>query len=343
LWPLLVEARSALSALDGIGKALPNPELLLRPLQYREAQRSSSLEGTVTDPRQQVLFEIEPQYPKSAADPRNALREVFNYGLALRLRRTTHASLPLSLRLIRELHRTLLDGVRGSDQRPGEFRRTQNQIGRPPRYVPPPPNELGPTLSAMERFLHHKTGYDPLVKAYLVHYQLEAIHPFGDGNGRVGRLLLTILIAEWCEMSGEWLYMSPFFEANRDAYIDHLFRVSADGDWRGWIEFCLRGTIEQARDTEDRCGRLLELNRSMRSRIEQIKASFRLSQIIDHLFASPVIKVSHIAKRLGVSYNTARADLEKLASARILNELPGAYPKSYYSTEILDITFEDSN
>ncbi len=164
LWKLLLEARTGLSRLDGTGKHLPNPEILLRPLQDREAQLSSQLEGTITDPQQQALFEADPRYPVSDTDPVNAYREVFNYRRALRLRLDGANDLPLSLRLIRELHAVLMDGVRGAGQRPGEFRAIQNQIGRPARFVPPPPEHLNETLDAFEKYLHADDGFDPLVR-----------------------------------------------------------------------------------------------------------------------------------------------------------------------------------
>lgn len=340
-WPLLLEARTALAALDGTGRHLPNPELVLRPLQNREAQRSSSLEGTVTDPRRQALFQLDPKLPDSSGDPDNALREVFNYGQALRFARDDRERLPLSLRLIRTLHRVLLDGVRGSDRKPGEFRTTHNQIGRPARFVPPPPQYLPDLLDNLERYLHAERQLDPLVDAFVVHYQFEAIHPFMDGNGRVGRLLLSILIAEWCGLANQWLYMSAFYDRNKDEYIDRLFRVSSCGDWEGWIEFCLRGVVEQARDTEQRCDRLLALNRDFHERLRHGRGSVRLSAIVDGLFVSPVAIVTRVAQAHNVTYPTARSDLAKLERLGILRRVEGVERISYYCPEILDITYAD--
>jgi Fic family protein len=211
LWPLLAEAKSCLARVDGVGKHLPDPQIVLRPLQNREAQKSSSLEGTITEPEQQVLFQIEPQQPQSAADPANAYKEVYNYAQTLRSRLQEWADLPLSLRLIRHFHRGLAQGVPRFEGEPGEFRRTQNQIGRPPRYVPPPPELIPECLDAFEKYLHSTKGYDPLVEAFITHYQFEAIHPFRDGNGRVGRLLLAVTIMEWCGLSNQWLYMRRVF------------------------------------------------------------------------------------------------------------------------------------
>jgi len=337
LWPLLLEARICLSRLDGTGKHLPNPELLLRPMANREAQLSSQLEGTITDPQQQVLFQIDPGYPISVGDPKNALREVFNYQRALRLRLDDGNQLPLSLRLIRDLHRTLLDGVRGSDQRPGEFRQIQNQIGRPARYVPPPPAEVPGALDALEKYLHASDRFDPLVRAFLVHYQFEAIHPFQDGNGRVGRLLLSLAIAEWCQLSSQWLYMSPYFEARRDEYMNLLLAVSTEGAWEPWIGFCLNGVIAQSRDTEIRCDRLLALQQDFHQRLRG--GSLRLAQMVDRLFAAPVISVPQYQRMFEITHPTARSDLRKLEAAGVIAQLPGYDPITYYCAPIYDITF----
>ncbi|MEZ4601429.1 MAG: Fic family protein [Syntrophotaleaceae bacterium] len=341
LWPLLVEARTALASLDGVGKHLPNPQLLLRPLQNREALRSSSLEGTYSTPEQQLLFQIDPQYPKSEADPVNAQREIFNYGKALRLRFEAHDDLPLSQRLIRELHKILLDGVRGSDSEPGEFRRVQVQIGRPPRFVPPPHHFLKDLLDDFEKYLHSEKQYDPLVESFISHYQFETIHPFRDGNGRVGRLLLSLTIAEWCNLSSQWLYMSSYYDSNKDEYIDRLFNVSSKGDWKGWIEFCLKGVVETAKDTEGRCDKLLKLGHSYKERINEVGGSYRLQMILDDLFISPVVTIPWIAKKHDVTYPTAKSDVDKLLSAGILIEFSDAPQKTFYSPEIVQITYQE--
>jgi Fic family protein len=340
LWPLLVDARKSLASLDGTGKHLPNPEILLQPLQKREAQLSSQLEGTITDPTQQVLFQADPRYPTSKYDPVNAFREVYNYSRALRLRLDGQYDLPLSLRLIRQLHETLMNGVRGSDQRPGEFRTIQNQIGMPARFVPPPPEYLTKTLDDFEKYLHAEFTYDPLVKAFLVHYQFETIHPFRDGNGRVGRLLLALTIAEWCELSNQWLYMSAFFERRKKDYMDLLLSVSTQGAWDYWIRFCLEGVIEQSMDAEKRCEKLLKLHKDFHSRIKG--GSVRLPKLVDLLFSSPVITVNQCKAAFDVTYPTARSDLKKLEGLGIVQQLSGDLPQiTYYSSQIYQITYHE--
>jgi Fic family protein len=340
LWPLLLEARRSLSSLDGTGKHLPNPEILLQPLQTREAQLSSQLEGTFTDPQKQILFQADPSYPTSANDPNNAFREVFNYRRALRLRLDRANTLPLSLRLIRELHTKLMHGVRGSDQQPGEFRTIQNQINYPARFVPPPPQNLAQTLDDFEKYLHStECEYDPLVKAFLTHYQFETIHPFRDGNGRVGRLLLSWVIAEWCGLSNQWLYMSAFFEKRKKEYMDLMLNVSTQGGWEPWIRFCLEGVVSQSVDAEKRCDKLLGLHKDFHKRLKA--GSVRLSKLVDQLFSSPVISVNQYKRLFGVSYPTARLDLKKLEATGIVEPLETMTEITYYCPPIYVITFEE--
>jgi Fic family protein len=339
LWKYLIEARKCLASLDGTGKHLPNPEIILHPLQGREAQLSSQLEGTITDPQQQVLFQADPRYPTSARDPNNPYREVFNYRTALRLRLDGRNDLPLSLRLIRQLHSILMDGVRGAEQRPGEFRKIQNQIGMPARFVPPPPEYLDETLDAFEKYLRSEDSFDPLVKSFLAHYQFETIHPFRDGNGRVGRLLLSLTAAEWCGLSSQWLYMSAFFEKHKREYMDLLFNISTQGAWEPWIRFCLEGVVAQSIDTEKRCDKLLHLHRDFHDRIKG--GSVRLSKLVDNLFESPLITVNQYKTMFAVTYPTARSDLKKLAALGIITGLESMERITYYCAPIYVVTFED--
>jgi Fic family protein len=339
LWKVLIEARKSLSSLDGTGKHLPNPEILLQPLQSREAQLSSQLEGTITDPQQQVLFEADPRYPTAANDPNNGFREVHNYRRALRLRLDGKNNLPLSLRLITDLHAVLMDGVRGADQRPGEFRKIQNQIGRPARFVPPPPENLDVLLQSFEQYLHSTDDFDPLVRAFLAHYQFETIHPFRDGNGRVGRLLLSLMTQEWCRLSSQWLYMSAFFEKRRKEYMDLMLAVSTQGAWENWIRFCLEGVVSQAEDAEKRCDKLLSLHRDFHERLKG--GSVRLSRLVDGLFSRPVITVNQYKSHFDVTYPTARSDLSKLESMGVVQPLEGMALITYYCPLIYRVTFAD--
>ena len=340
VWPLLVQARVALAELNGVGRHLPNPDLLLRPLQNREAQKSSSLEGTYTEPEEQMLFEIDPEDPEDADDPRNARREVSNYARALRLRREDD-DFPISRRLITRLHEELMRGVRGSDRSPGEFRRLQNQIGRPARFVPPPAPSIDELISDLVKYMHSDAEVDPLVRSFIAHYQFEAIHPFMDGNGRVGRLLLAVSIEEWCDLSAPWLYMSDYFDRNKDEYVDRLFEVSASGDWIGWVRFCLNGVVVQAEDTRRRCDDLVELNREFHEIVTGLGANARLGPLVDNLFLSPVVRVTDARDRFGVTYPTARRDLQLLEDSGILSPLPDAAQITYFCRPIVRAIYSD--
>lgn len=339
LWPLLVEARTALATLDGIGRTLPNPDLLLQPLQQREALTSSSLEGTHASPQELLLFELEPKVPQSGDDKVNAWLEVANYRVALQEGYKALDGAEFSLGLIRQLHLWLLHGVRGEDKSPGTFRDIQVHIGSDRRYVPTPPVHLAQALEAFERAIRAvPPGFDPLVYAYLVHYQFEAIHPFKDGNGRVGRLLLALMTWKLCGLSKPWLYMSPFFERYKDEYINRMFNISADGSWHDWVEFCLRGTIETAKDASQRCDELRNLRHEFGERIAD--GNGRVHQIVEGLFFKPLVTIPTTAQRLGVSYPTAKNDIEFLIEKGVLVQVEGTKnPVSYFSPEIFRIAY----
>jgi Fic family protein len=339
---LLVQAREELARLDGVGRYMPNYNLLLRPLQRREALRSSSLEGTYATPQQLLLFEIDPREPKSTNDPVNSWQEVWNYNRALESALQLLEVRPLSLNSIRDIHRTLLSGVRGSQRDPGNFRRSQVHIGSDRRFVPPPPNEVMPCLDKLEKFIHQEKDIDPLIACFMVHYQFETIHPFLDGNGRVGRLVLSLMIYDLLKLSKPWLYLSSFFDKYKDEYINLLFQVSTTGNWQDWIAFCLRGTIEQSKDALNRFDRLLTLRSKYMELLDRTGGSVRLNRLIDYLFESPAISVSQVAEICDVQYNTARADINRLINANILVESDiTARPKIYFAPDILEIAYGD--
>jgi len=341
IWKLLAEATAALGSLNGAGKYLPNPRLLLSPLQRREALISSRLEGTYTDPEQQLLFDFDIFKKDQDEQTIENLKEVSNYRKALNYYFESKDKLPISKRLIRSLHKILLDSVRGGTREPGSFRKVQVMIGRPARFIPPPPHLYNQLLNNLEEFIHTKKDIHPLIEAFLVHYQFEAIHPFRDGNGRVGRIMLAIMIAEGCNLSHSWLYMSPYFDANRDEYIDRLFRVSADGQWEEWIEFCLRGVVQQAKDAEERFVRLMGLSKEFKERINRVGGSHRLYNIVDDLFIAPVIQTASHARQHDIAYNTAKQDIHRLIQVGILSKSESmTRPVTYVSDEILRIIFE---
>jgi len=342
MWPLLAEAKEKLALLNGIGRTLPNPELLLRPLRSREALRSSSLEGTYASPEELLLFEKHPRTPKSDTDPANAWLEVLNYSQSL----TTGMSLlndeefPFSLPFIRRLHNILLHGVRGKDKDPGNFRRIQVHVGSDRRYMPPPVTSLPDCLDKFEKRLHQPDpSYDPLVRCYFLHYQFEAIHPFRDGNGRVGRVFLALMTYKWCHLSMPWLYMSAFFEKYKDEYIDKLFKVSSEGNWADWIKFCLRGTIEQANDAIRRCEEL----RALKDKFNEIATPLgtRMHLIIEQLFNDPMLTITEIRDNFSVSYPSAQQDIKRLIEVNILEELGSSRPKTFFSPDIFRIAYKE--
>lgn len=339
MWPLLAEAKQQLGILEGVGRNLPNPTILLRPLEDQEAIRSSRLEGTYATPKELLLFEMEPRESRSKDDPANDWREVFNYRTALHA--GANSNLPLSLRLVRDLHRQLLMGVRGKDRAPGEFRQTQVYIGYTKRFIPPPPFRLSACLDSLEKYIHHTAAkFDPIVNCFLVHYQFETIHPFVDGNGRVGRLLLALMLQYLCGLTKPWLYMSAYFDEHKEDYIKYLFNVSAAGNWADWIEFCLVGTVSQAKDAISRCDRLLKIKADFLDKMKTIDGSVRLSQIVESMFDSPFVRVADLARKLSVTYPTAKADVERLVQANILSELPNVTPKTFYAPAVFEVAYE---
>jgi Fic family protein len=339
LWPLLASAKEELARLDGIGRTLPHPELLLRPLQSREAIRSSSLEGTYASAEELLLFELGPEERVGTPDRISDWIEVANYASAVRRGTELLATLPLSLRLIREMHEVLLTGVRGRDRAPGEFRRTQVHIGSDRRYVPPPPNELMPCLDDFEKFLNEADDIDPLIRIFLAHYQFEAIHPFIDGNGRVGRALLSLCAYKWCGLSHPWLYVSPYFDRHKDEYIDSLFTVSVEGAWDRWLALCLRATIDVCRDAIQRCDRLRRLRQEYHAKAD--RTSGRMHALVEGLFSNPMVRVTETARRLNVTYPTAKSDIGKLVEQGILVELDRVYPKAFYAPAIFNAAYAE--
>lgn len=340
LWPLLAEAREALGMLNGIGQTLPSPELLLRPLQTREAITSSKIEGTYVTPQQLLLYELDPIEPLDADEKAADWREVLNYSKALQLGCELLQHQPMATRLILAMHATLMSGVRGEDKSPGAYRRVQVQIGATGKYVPPPQGEISRLMGNLETFINGESEIDPLVRCYLVHYQFEAIHPFMDGNGRVGRALLSLMIYQLMKHSSPWLYMSAFFERYKEEYSDNLMRVSTHGDWERWLEFCLTGTLAQSRDAVVRC----HLFRSLRDTyLSKISAPTpRSHKIVDGLFESPVVTIPSLKGKYNITYHTAKKDVQYLVDVGILQEIPDSYPRSFSAPELIRIAYSDS-
>lgn len=339
LWPLVAEARERLGTLNGIGQNLDDPDLLLHPLQNREAISSSQIEGTFVTAEQLLLFEIDRKDSQSRDDKRADGQEVYNDNQALKTGCTMIENWPLGNHVIRSMHSVLMTGVRGRDRSPGKFRQKQVQIGSTARYIPPPSAEVPRLMQNLEKFIadDEPHGLDPLVKCFVVHYQFEAIHPFEDGNGRVGRALLALMIYKLFQHKRPWLYLSAFFDRFQDEYFSNLFQVSASAAWGPWIEFCLNATIAQANDAIRRCNQFRELKASFHERMTSPSA--RSHQQIDMLFRTPLVRISNLSKEFGVHYQTAQSDVQRLVNVGILSELSGHRPKTYFAREIMDIAY----
>lgn len=340
------EAERALGELAGLSRLLPNAHLLIRPFIKREAVLSSRIEGTVTRLDQLLLFEAQPE--SENADASDAL-EVQNYVRAMDHGLSRLANMPLCLRLLREIHERLMQNVRGGDKRPGEFRNCPVLIGRAgqefadARFVPPHHTALEPLLSEFERFLNRSHDLPVVVQLALAHYQFEAIHPFSDGNGRVGRLLLSLMLCEREVLPHPLLYLSAYFERHNAQYRDHLLSVSQRGTWNEWLSFVAAGVSEQARDAVVRATRLLELQQSYRQRVQQGSQSTVLLRMVDQLFTAPFITIPGLARFLAVTHRSATANVGKLVSLDILRETePGKKTRRvFFAPQIMDLLNAD--
>lgn len=332
----LSRADAALSELSGLGRQLPNPHLLIAPYVRREAVLSSRIEGTRASIADILLDEAGAGLAKS---PREDVREVRNYVVALEYGIRRLRKLPLSLRLVRELHERLMKGVRGGHATPGEFRRSQNWIGPPGStladavYVPPPPAEIAQALHRWELFLHERDTMPDLVQCALMHEQFEAIHPFLDGNGRVGRLLITLFLIERGRLAQPLLYLSEFIESRRAEYYERLRRVRTSGDWAGWLHYFLEGVTWTARKALRQARRLTDLREELRRRL---RGRHRVLPLVDELFVNPYLSVSRAQRILEVSNPTARQAVKLLQREGVLEEVTGRrWGRVYLSRTVL--------
>jgi Fic family protein len=337
---LLAKAHQALGELNGVGRMLPNPDLLVGPCVRQEAVASSGIEGTTTSFEQLVVYEADPSAREDAADR----QEVENYVAALKYGLERLNTLPVSLRLIREVHRRLMTGVRGAERGPGEFRNRQNMIAREgqspleARFVPPPVAQMHEGLDVLEKYIAGRSPFPLLIDLALIHYQFETIHPFLDGNGRLGRLLISLLLCERGYLGHPLLYLSEYLEHHRDAYLDHLLAVSRTGDWLGWIKFFLEGIGVQSRCSEYRCTSLLKLRSEYQERLKGISSSSNALRLADLLFDRPAVSIRQAADLLGVTWNAAQKNIDRLQKIGVLEERPGkSNPRIYVAREIIKI------
>lgn len=322
----LSDAERELAKLTTVAGNFPFPRLLIQPFIRREAVLSSRIEGThasLTD-----LYNYE-SAQMSFLERDDDVREVHNYVLALDYGLERLQTLPVSQRLIRELHARLMKGVRGGQFTPGEFRKTQNWIGaagstiETATYVPPPVDEMKNALGAMETFIHADTELPALVRAGLIHYQFEAIHPFLDGNGRVGRLLVLLLLREWNVLSQPLLNLSAYFEHYRQEYYDHLLAVSQHGKWEEWLRFFLRGISAQAQDSIFRMTRLQGIRTRYEELVQADNNPQRMSAVIDFIFSRPILTLRQLETALDIPYMAAKRYVDKLVEADVVKETTG--------------------
>jgi Fic family protein len=328
-------ADQALGELAGAGRRLPNPHLLIRPFIRREAVLSSRIEGTVTRLDQLFLFEVQSEelaHPSDASEVRNYV-VALEHGLEY-LRR----GYPFSLQMIQEVHRSLMQEVRGGEKRPGEIRDRAVLIGRSydfdqARFVPPCHTTLQPMLQDFVTFLRDRRDLPVVVQLALMHYQFETIHPFNDGNGRVGRLLITLMLCERQVLPQPLLYLSAFFEQHRDEYYDHLLNVSRRAAWNKWIGFFARGVAEQAHDAVMRVQRLQDLRDTYRQQVAELMRTAKAQLLIEELFASPYITMNHAAQVMGVAFKSAARTVSILEGEGMLREVTGQQRNRIYCAD----------
>ncbi len=322
-----LQADLALGRLAGSIETLPNPDLFVLMYVRKEAVLSSQIEGTQSSLQDLLAAEaqvFDPEQPRDVA-------EVLNYVAAMNHGLERLASLPVSVRLIREIHAKLLQGVRGSHLTPGELRTSQNWIGpagctlNEASFVPPPPTDAQEALGALEHFLHAEDSLPLLIKIGLAHAQFETIHPFLDGNGRVGRLLITFLLCEKHVLDKPVLYLSHYFKRHRQSYYDHLQAVRDAGAFEEWLEFFLTGVLEVSLEASTTARRILSLREQHRALIaDQLgRAAGNAHRTLEHLFAHPIVSVKEIRQLIGTTYPAANQLVERLTDIGILVEITG--------------------
>jgi Fic family protein len=316
-------ANAALARYDGLLQSVINPSVLLSPLTNREAVLSSKIEGTQATVDEVLEYEAGIGFE---GEKERDIQEIVNYRKTLVLASEALADQPVSLSLLRQMHEALMDSVRGHDKTPGAFRVDQNWIGAPgtpieqATFVPPSPLQLLDHLQAWEAYLLAE-DFDVLVQTAVVHAQFELIHPFKDGNGRIGRLLIPLFLFQKRALASPMFYMSEYLEARRDAYYARLRGISQGGDWNGWIEFFLDAVVEQATGNTAKVRAMLALYDQMKRRITELTHSQHAISVLDTLFDRPIFQASEFVERSGIPKQTAQPILRKLRDAGILHPL----------------------
>lgn len=341
----LVEAERELGRLSALAGSFPFPRLLIQPFLRNEAVLSSRIEGTRASLGDLYKYETT---QLSFFEQVDDVKEVFNYVKALEYGLERINTLPVSLRLFRELHAILMEGVRGGTLTPGEFRRSQNWIGPAGStpdsapYVPPPVEEMNDALTLLEAFIHSESNLPHLVRVGMIHYQFEAIHPFLDGNGRIGRLISILLMCNWGLIPQPLLNISEFFEEHRQEYYDHLLSISRKGTWEDWLIFFFKGTAEQASKGIRRINRLREIRSRLQVFVEMDRNPERMGEVVDQLFTRPIFTIKQMEHAVGFGYRNISIYVEKLEKAGIIHELTGySRNRVFQAEEILKAIQED--
>lgn len=337
----LSKADTAIGRLSGISEALPNPDLFVAMYVRKEAVLSSQIEGTEASLEDVLEYESENR-PKTLA---NDVGEVVNYVRAMNYGLRRINELPLSLRLIREIHTELMKGVRGQDRTPGEFRKTQNWIGpkgctlNNARFVPPPPHEMIQAMGNLEKYMHSELTYPLLIECGLMHSQFETIHPFLDGNGRIGRLLITFFLCRKDILKKPLLYLSYYFKQNRLEYYDRLMAIRDNGDFESWIRFFLKGIAHVADEAVKSSNKIINLQTENNAKIDKAyRKSSKIAFVHDKLFNRPIVSIKDIAKMMDVTFPTANDICMKLLELGILREITGkARSRMFAYKNYLDI------
>ncbi len=335
----LSQADRMVGEVSGLGRTLPSANLLALSLLRREAVLSSRIEGTRASLSDLVLFEVDPEAARQSGD----VQEVANYVTAANHLLDPQRRLPMSLPLLLEAHALLMTGQHGHRARPGQFRDTQNWIGPPgsalddATFVPPAPADLADCLDALEKYLHATDEQlPPLLRIAAIHYQFEAFHPFIDGNGRIGRLLVIALLVDWGLLPAPLLDISAYIDTRRDAYYDSLLAVSTAGDWEGWFRYFLDAVAVQARATIMRATVLRDLREEYRCRLATPRGSARAGMLVDSLFATPAMTIRKAQELLSVTHRAATVNIEKLVAAGILTEIDtGRRTRVFLAVDIL--------
>jgi Fic family protein len=343
LLTLLEQAGTELGRLDGITEVIPDPDFFVSMYVRREAVLSSQIEGT-----QSTLEDLlEREIGADGDDQRSDVLDIVNYVAAMNFGLARLETLPVSLRLIREIHRELLKDGRGSHATPGEFRKTQNWIGpdgatiEQATFIPPPVPEMKEALADFEGFLHEEGDYSTLIDVGLAHAQFETIHPFLDGNGRVGRLLNTFLLVQQGVLRKPLLYLSYYFKLHRTEYYDRLMAVRLKGDWEGWLRFFLQGVVQTAKEATATAGSIFELRESHRTRIIERGLGDNGLRLLSALFQQPLINVNLASSILGTTYPTASRLVTGLEEMEILKEITGRKRSRIYRYQPYVSLFDD--